>query len=102
MLERALARAPIPSAKYPKKAEEGHVYICTHGSRDCRCGVVGEQLKETMREEMRKHEVRVLGEGSKRIHIYGVSHVGGHKWAANALVYPHGDWYGNLRLSDAP
>lgn len=24
------------------------------------------------------------------------------QWAANALVYPHGDWYGNLRPSDAP
>ena len=28
--------------------------------------------------------------------------MGGHKFAACALVYPHGDWYGNLRVSDAP
>lgn len=101
-IDRALQAAPVPSARYPKKTEEAHLYVCTHGARDCRCGVVGEELKEKMREEVRRHEVRVLGQGSKKVKVFGVSHIGGHKWAANALVYPHGDWYGNLRLTDSP
>lgn len=102
VIQGSLDRAPIPSARYPKKQEEAHVYVCTHGSRDCRCGVVGEQLKEELKAQVRKHQLRVLGETSKTVKVFGISHVGGHKWAANALVYPHGDWYGNLRVTDAP
>lgn len=101
-IEKAIQLAPIPSARYPKTTEESHIYVCTHGSRDCRCGVVGTELRDKLREEVRTHEVRTLGEGSKKVKVFGISHVGGHKWAANALLYPAGDWYGNLRVSDSP
>jgi hypothetical protein len=101
-IEKAIQLAPIPSARYPKTTEESHIYVCTHGSRDCRCGVVGTELRDKLREEVRTHEVRTLGEGSKKVRVFGISHVGGHKWAANALLYPAGDWYGNLRVSDSP
>ncbi|CAO1628708.1 unnamed protein product [Parajaminaea phylloscopi] len=108
----ALRSAPIPSARFPKTAEEAHIYVCTHGSRDCRCGVAGGELKEQLGREIRTHELRVIdgtAQGgavntnwSKKVKVFGISHVGGHKFAANALVYPHGDWYGNLRPSDTP
>lgn len=107
----ALASAPSPSARYPKKEEESHIYVCSHGSRDCRCGVVGGELKDSLGREARTQELRSIGAGgggsssagwSKKIKVFAVSHIGGHKFAANALVYPHGDWYGNLRLSDTP
>lgn len=64
---------------------ETHVYICTHGARDCRCGVVGEELLRALREEVRKHEERCLGEGKpqpKKVKVWSVSHVGGHKVSA--------------------
>lgn len=86
-------------------SNEAHVYVCTHGMRDCRCGVVGTELVDALKRAVRQHEAQCIAENSmpaKKVHVWTISHVGGHKWAANALVYPHGDWYGNLRVSDAP
>lgn len=31
------------------------------------------------------------------VHLWECSHIGGHKYAGNIIVYPEGDWYGNLR-----
>lgn len=87
------------------KTDETHIYVCVHGTVDCRCGVVGNDLIAALKAQARKHEADCAAQGtrpSRRVHVIPVSHVGGHKWAANALVYPHGDWYGNLRVSDAP
>lgn len=84
---------------------ETHIYVCTHGMRDCRCGVAGPALYDALKEAVEKHETQCRFEGTqpaRRIRVWPISHVGGHKFAACALVYPHGDWYGNLRVSDAP
>jgi (2Fe-2S) ferredoxin len=32
----------------------------------------------------------------KGVAVIGTSHVGGHKWAGNVLVYPHGRWYARV------
>ncbi|PAV18004.1 sucrase ferredoxin-like family [Pyrrhoderma noxium] len=37
-----------------------------------------------------------------KIKLGELSHVGGHKYAANLLVFPWGDWLGNLTAADAP
>ncbi|KAG8953882.1 hypothetical protein FRC04_001512 [Tulasnella sp. 424] len=76
--------------------DEVHFYVCTHGSRDCRCGDVGADVADTLREEVAKLP------GSSRVRISEVAHVGGHVWAANVLVYPSGDWFGNVRPRDVP
>lgn len=84
---------------------ETHVFVCTHGTRDCRCGVVGTEVHDSLVEKVREHAEECAAKGSKpvkRVRVFQISHVGGHKWAANALIYPHGDWYGNLRPSDTP
>ena len=31
-----------------------------------------------------------------QVGVYGCSHVGGHKYAGNVIVYPSGDWYGRV------
>ncbi|KAG8898645.1 hypothetical protein FRC01_010830, partial [Tulasnella sp. 417] len=76
--------------------DEVHFYVCTHGSRDCRCGDVGADVADTLREEVAKLP------SSSRVRISEVAHVGGHVWAANVLVYPFGDWFGNVRPRDVP
>ena len=91
--------------KEAKDTKEAHIYVCTHGMRDCRCGVVGTELLHTLRDQVAQHADTCKQDNkapAKQVRVMSVSHVGGHKWAANALVYPHGDWYGNLRTSDAP
>ncbi|WFC98269.1 lipoyl synthase [Malassezia yamatoensis] len=91
-----------PSARL---TSESHLYVCTHGARDCRCGVVGTEVYDALKDKVQEHESRCKQQNSqpaRRIRVMEVSHVGGHKWAANVLAYPHGDWYGNVRVSDAP
>lgn len=88
-----------PQTARRKATDETHIYVCTHGTRDCRCGVAGVEVLDALQRTFAKENAQGKLKPTK---IFGVSHVGGHKWAANALVYPHGDWYGNLRNWDAP
>ena len=87
-----------PQTARRKPTDETHIYVCTHGTRDCRCGVAGIEVFDALRRTFAQENAQGKLKPTK---IFGVSHVGGHKWAANALVYPHGDWYGNLRDWDA-
>ncbi|CEH13243.1 related to lip5-lipoic acid synthase [Ceraceosorus bombacis] len=102
-IEDALSQAKRQTARSQPK-DVSDIFVCIHGSRDCRCGIAGGELCERLEEETRKYRERTLLDGAKpkRIRIWGIGHVGGHKWAANAIVQPSGDWYGNLRNSDAP
>lgn len=63
------------------------VLVCTHGSRDCRCKDRGVPLVEALRE--RGMEVQEVG------------HVGGHRWAANAVTVPGLDMFSNLDAGGA-
>ncbi|EPQ27838.1 uncharacterized protein PFL1_04583 [Pseudozyma flocculosa PF-1] len=88
----------------PSEQDETHVYVCAHGARDCRCQVAGGQVLDSLREAVRKNEASLVKAGRpspKKVKVWPISHVGGHTFAANALVYPHGDWYGNLRATDS-
>ncbi|KAJ3158860.1 hypothetical protein HDU86_002548 [Geranomyces michiganensis] len=72
-----------------------HILVCVHGERDCRCGDLGRPLYEALKAEVKRKGLE------SRIQVLGVSHVGGHKHAGNAIVYPSGDWYGLMKESDA-
>ncbi|KAJ2597693.1 hypothetical protein GGF39_002946 [Coemansia sp. RSA 1721] len=65
-----------------------HIFVCTHGSRDYLCGAHGGKLLEELRSLIGKRGL------SKHVAAWSTSHIGGHKYAANAIVYPRGDWYG--------
>lgn len=102
-IDDALAAAQ-PQTGRAKPDDETHVYVCTHAARDCRCGVAGTAVLQALKDEARAHQAAAIKAGKqtpKNVRVYPVSHVGGHAWAANALVYPHGDWYGNLRTTDS-
>lgn len=65
------------------------VLLCSHQRRDARCGLTAPIIKR----ELERH-LRPLGlyrdandERPGGVGIYFVSHVGGHKFAANVLVY---------------
>lgn len=75
---------PTPSNNTRKdKTRRVDIYVCTHGSRDCRCGELGEPLYQSILKEVRKRD---LSSGEK-VKVRRVSHIGGHKYAGNALVY---------------
>ncbi|GAA6032585.1 hypothetical protein JCM8097_004828 [Rhodosporidiobolus ruineniae] len=94
--------SPASSAPPPRT----HIFICTHGTRDCRCSDLGEPLYQALVKEVKRRKVGgELKDGDEGVRIARVAHVGGHKYAGNALVYREGsgsDWYGLLRASDAP
>ncbi|KAL8276238.1 hypothetical protein RQP46_011355 [Phenoliferia psychrophenolica] len=97
-------RLPSSPANPPPSNPRTHIYVCTHGSRDCRCGDLGEPLYQALVREARWRKIGgAMSDGTDGVRISRVSHIGGHKYAANALVYKEGgscDWYGHLRETD--
>jgi len=75
-----------------------YLYVCTHAKRDCRCGTTGVEVFEALRNKVRDLPTSV----AQKIRVASVGHVGGHKYAANVLVYPSGTWLGNVGKNDVP
>ncbi|KAM1111945.1 hypothetical protein ACFX2I_044880 [Malus domestica] len=61
-----------------------HVFVCAHGSRDKRCGVCGPVLIDKFKEEA---ELRGL---TNQVLVTACSHIGGHKYAGNLIIYSPG------------
>jgi len=73
-----------------------HVFVCVHGRRDERCGQCGPPLFRRLTAELSKREL------ADRVTVRRTSHVGGHAFAGNVLIYPGGDWYGYVTPEDIP
>ncbi len=72
------------------------VLVCTHEKRDVRCGFYGKRLLEAI-----KKDINELGM-SKKVVAAGSSHLGGHKYAGVAVIYPSANWYGRLSEREIP
>ena len=88
-----------------------HVYVCMHMARDCQCGNMGSAVVQTFCKELGRRRERDAWDPSMHVKLVESAHVGGHKWvlvvlitssflislsfryAANVLVYPHGEWF---------
>jgi (2Fe-2S) ferredoxin len=73
-----------------------HIFVCVHGARDERCGACGPPLVGGFIAAL---EARGRAD---QVAVRQSSHVGGHKYAGNVLVYPGGDWYGHVTPADVP
>lgn len=69
-----------------------HVFVCAHASRDARCGSCGPPL-------VLAFQAVVQAKGlEKTVHVRACSHVGGHAFAGNVIIYMEregkiaGDW----------
>jgi (2Fe-2S) ferredoxin len=71
-----------------------YIFVCTHGNRDARCGVCGPPLIERFVAELAARGL------AGRVTVRQTSHVGGHQYAGNVLIYPSGDWYGYVTPAD--
>lgn len=58
-----------------------YIFVCAHRSRDKRCGVCGTALITKLIEEI---ELRGLKD---QICVHACSHIGGHKYAGNVIVF---------------
>lgn len=79
----------VPALSLPAR----HVFVCVHGRRDERCGCWGPPIVEALRAACAAAGIDVP--------VWATSHVGGHKYAGNVIVYPEGVWYGYVRPEDA-
>ncbi|KAJ5977291.1 hypothetical protein N7501_000633 [Penicillium viridicatum] len=65
------------------------VLLCSHKRRDARCGITAPLIKKEMERHLRRHDLYrdMDDERPGGVGIYFVSHVGGHKFSANVLIY---------------
>lgn len=99
-------QAPLPTASQLTSRPSPHralILLCSQRTRDARCG----QSAPLIRKELERH-LRPLGlfrdlhdERPGGVGIYFVSHVGGHKYSANVMVYRRPDAFGLDNLQRA-
>jgi (2Fe-2S) ferredoxin len=73
-----------------------YISVCVHANRDLHCGVCGPPLIERFTAALRERGL------ASTVTVQGSSHVGGHRFAGNVLIYPGGDWYGYVTPEDVP
>jgi hypothetical protein len=84
----------------PTNTNKLYIFVCAHGSRDARCGVLGTALAQQLEKIIAQRQL------ANFIEVYTTSHIGGHKYAGNVVVYGRshpadGDWYGGLHAAHA-
>jgi hypothetical protein len=89
------------------------ILICGHGGRDQRCGVIGPVLQAEFQDQLRNAGFNVgvapsdSQNGRARARVGLISHIGGHKFAGNVIIYippsltnhslaGNGIWYGRV------
>ena len=65
----------------PEKLKGSYVFVCSHGSRDRRCGVCGPALISRFKEEIELHGLQ------GKVTVSPCSHIGGHKYAGNVIIF---------------
>ncbi|XP_054819357.1 uncharacterized protein LOC129318543 [Prosopis cineraria] len=85
----------------PEALRGSHIFVCSHGSRDRRCGVCGPVLVSKFREEIELHGLQ------GKVFVSPCSHIGGHKYAGNVIIFGSningevmGHWYGFVTPDD--
>lgn len=68
------------------------ILLCSHRTRDARCGISAPILRRELERQLRPLGLLrdVDDERPGGVGIYFVSHVGGHKYSANMLIYRRG------------
>lgn len=72
-----------------QRSEEKLFLVCTNGRRDRCCARHGVEVYEGL-------------DGAAGASAWECSHVGGHRFAANVLCFPHGLCYGRVGAEDVP
>ncbi|GME85259.1 unnamed protein product [Ambrosiozyma monospora] len=85
----------IEGAKISKDHSKSYILLCSHRTRDKRCGVTAPIMKKEFDSQLRELDL-YRDEGDDRaggVKVIFINHVGGHKFAANVMVYnKHGEF----------
>ncbi|KAK6934623.1 Thioredoxin-like ferredoxin [Dillenia turbinata] len=87
----------------PEMLKGSYIFVCSHASRDRRCGVCGPSIISRIREEIEACGLQ------GRVSVSPCSHVGGSKYACNVIIFgsnvngeTSGHWYGYVTPDDVP
>lgn len=79
----------FPEIKVVPDPLKAHVFLCSHRTRDKRCGVTAPIMKKEM--DIHLRDLGLLRDfGEERpggVHVSFINHVGGHKYSANVIIY---------------
>ncbi|KAL2838769.1 Sucrase/ferredoxin-like-domain-containing protein [Aspergillus pseudodeflectus] len=81
---------PANSRLKPRPCEYDYVVLlCSHKRRDARCGITAPLIKRELERHLRPKSLYRDADDERPggVGIFFVSHVGGHKFSANVLVY---------------
>ncbi|CAM9022686.1 hypothetical protein WICANDRAFT_35995 [Wickerhamomyces anomalus NRRL Y-366-8] len=69
--------------------EQAFIFLCSHRTRDKRCGITAPLMKKEMDAHLRDLELYrdVCDDRPNGINVSFINHVGGHKFAANVIIY---------------
>ncbi|OCK98585.1 sucrose cleavage family protein [Cenococcum geophilum 1.58] len=117
-LKEALTKDPSLQTQFlgVRDVDDILVLICGHGGRDHRCGVMGPLLRSEFEEKLQMKGIHVTTSSSSQdvnensVHsaqVGLISHIGGHKYAGNIIIYippsfkgnplaGQGIWYGRV------
>ncbi|OQN98680.1 hypothetical protein B0A48_15346 [Cryoendolithus antarcticus] len=118
-LQRNLLRQPELQSQFPavRPVDEILVLICGHGSRDSRCGTLGPLLRDEFTDQLSAQSIPIMPSPppasapdtivSPSARVGLISHIGGHKFAGNVIIYipptmtghalaGKGIWYGRV------
>jgi hypothetical protein len=84
-----------------KNQSQNYLIVCCHAARDARCGYLGPKLADALSQRLgvKNAEQQRDGEDKCKSEVIMSSHVGGHKFAGNVIVYGKrfpGVWFGGL------
>lgn len=119
--QKNLLRDPELQYDFPgvREIDDILVLICGHGGRDDRCGKLGPILGAEFEDKLQRQNISILHEAPEveavkrknsntpTARVGMISHIGGHKWAGNVIVYippsflrnplaGKGIWYGRV------
>lgn len=79
----------IDGVKIEPSNNRAMIFLCSHRTRDKKCGVTAPLMKKELDLHLREHELfRDFGDDRPGGVCVGfINHVGGHKFAANVLIY---------------
>lgn len=92
-----LTRSPELASEFPDAIDikqSPTILICGHAGRDMRCGVMGPVLQAEFQRVLRErgfssttHPDGSTVDGPNHANVGLISHIGGHKYAGNVIIY---------------
>jgi len=79
----------IKGFKLEPALEQAFIFLCSHKTRDRRCGITAPLMKKEMDMHLRDLNLYrdITDDRPNGINVQFVNHVGGHKFAANVIIY---------------